>query len=40
MLTDAKPIFNLGQRDLILAFDYFLKHFNKGERPIILAAHS
>lgn len=40
MLTDAKPIFELGQKDLINAFDYFLKNFNKGERPIILAAHS
>jgi len=40
MLTDAKPIFDLGQQDLIRAFDYFLEHFNKGERPIILAAHS
>lgn len=40
MLTEAKPIFDLGQQDLIRAFDYFLKHFNKGERPIILAAHS
>ncbi len=40
MLTGAKPIFDLGQQDLIHAFDYFLKHFNKGERPIILAAHS
>lgn len=40
MLTEAKPIFNLGQQDLIRAFDYFLKNFNKGERPIILAAHS
>lgn len=40
MLTDARPIFDLGQQDLIRAFDYFLKHFNKGERPIILAAHS
>ncbi|EHQ36599.1 DUF3089 domain-containing protein [Methanoplanus limicola] len=40
MLTTAKPIFDLGQQDLIRAFDYFLKNFNKGERPIILAAHS
>jgi hypothetical protein len=40
MLTEAKPIFDLGQQDLIRAFDYFLNHFNKGERPIILAAHS
>ncbi|WP_062397274.1 DUF3089 domain-containing protein [Methanogenium cariaci] len=40
MLTDAKPIFDLGQQDLIHAFAYFLEHFNKGERPIILAAHS
>lgn len=40
MLTDAKPIFSLGQNDLLRAFDYFLKNFNKGERPIILAAHS
>lgn len=40
MLTDAKPIFDLGQQDLIAAFDYFLKHFNRGERPIIIAAHS
>jgi len=40
MLTDARPIFDLGQQDLIRAFDYFLKNFNKGERPIILAAHS
>ncbi len=40
MLTGAKPIFDLGQQDLIRAFAYFLKHFNKGERPIILAAHS
>lgn len=40
MLTEAKPIFDLGQQDLIRAFDYFLKQFNKGERPIILAAHS
>ena len=40
MLTGAKPIFDLGQQDLISAFAYFLKHFNKGERPIILAAHS
>jgi len=40
MLTEAKPIFDLGQQDLIRAFAYFLKHFNKGERPIILAAHS
>jgi len=40
MLTGAKPIFDLGQQDLIRAFDYFLNHFNKGERPIILAAHS
>ena len=40
MLTEAKPIFHLGQQDLIRAFDYFLNHFNRGERPIILAAHS
>lgn len=40
MLTLAKPLFHLGQQDLIRAFDYFLKHYNKGERPIILAAHS
>ena len=40
MLTDARPLFNLGQSDLISAFDYFLNHFNRGERPIILAAHS
>ncbi|WOF15435.1 DUF3089 domain-containing protein [Methanoplanus sp. FWC-SCC4] len=40
MLTDARPIFDLGQHDLISAFDYFLKNFNRGERPIILAAHS
>ncbi|MBN2734859.1 MAG: DUF3089 domain-containing protein [Methanomicrobiaceae archaeon] len=40
MLTDARPIFDLGQNDLIRAFDYFLKNINKGERPIILAAHS
>jgi len=40
MLTDARPIFDLGQQDLINAFDYFLKNFNKGKRPIILAAHS
>ena len=40
MLTDAKPIFELGQNDLIAAFDHFMKNFNKGERPIILAAHS
>lgn len=40
MLTDARPIFNLGQQDLIRAFDYFLENFNRGERPIILAAHS
>ncbi len=40
MLTDARPIFNLGQQDLINAFDYFMKNFNKGQRPIILAAHS
>lgn len=40
MLTDARPIFNLGQNDLIRAFEYFLEHFNKGERPVILAAHS
>ena len=40
MLTDANPIFRLGQQDLIAAFDYFLKHFNRGERPIIIAAHS
>lgn len=40
MLTRAKPIFDPGQQDLITAFAYFLEHFNKGERPIILAAHS
>ncbi|MBP2133237.1 hypothetical protein J2128_001158 [Methanomicrobium sp. W14] len=40
MLTDAKAIFNLGQDDLIRAFDYFLRNFNRGERPVILAAHS
>ncbi|MBN1431878.1 MAG: DUF3089 domain-containing protein [Methanomicrobiaceae archaeon] len=40
MLTDANPIFRLGQQDLIAAFDYFLQNFNKGERPIILASHS
>ncbi|WP_235855534.1 DUF3089 domain-containing protein [Methanofollis fontis] len=40
MLTDAAPIFDLGQGDLIAAFRYFLEHFNRGERPIILAAHS
>lgn len=40
MLTDARPIFELGQNDLIAAFRYFIEHFNKGERPIILAAHS
>ncbi|MBW2646308.1 MAG: DUF3089 domain-containing protein [Deltaproteobacteria bacterium] len=40
MLTDAKPIFDLGQKDLINAFNYFMENFNKGERPIILAAHS
>ncbi len=40
MLTDARPIFELGQNDLIAAFRYFLEHFNRGERPIILAAHS
>ena len=40
MLTDARPIFDLGQQDLIVAFNYFMENFNKGERPIILAAHS
>ena len=40
MLTDAKPIFSLGQQDLIAAFDYFMKNFNRGERPVIIAAHS
>ncbi|QYZ78894.1 DUF3089 domain-containing protein [Methanofollis formosanus] len=40
MLTDARPIFDLGQRDIVAAFAYFMEHFNKGERPIILAAHS
>lgn len=40
MLTTARPIFKLGQQDLIAAFSYFMKHFNRGERPIILAAHS
>ena len=40
MLTHGKPVFNLGQRDLIRAFDYFVKNINKGQRPIILAAHS
>lgn len=40
MLTDAAPIFALGQSDLVAAFAYFMEHFNRGERPIILAAHS
>ena len=40
MLTDANPIFCPGQEDLIRAFAYFMEHFNRGERPIILAAHS
>jgi len=40
MLTEASPIFAPGQNDLIAAFRYFLEHFNRGERPIILAAHS
>lgn len=40
MLTVAAPIFKLGQQDLIKAFDYFMKNFNRGERPVILAAHS
>lgn len=40
MRTDAKPIFNLGQQDLIRAFDFFLKNLNQGKRPKILAAHS
>lgn len=40
MLTEASPIFKLGQEDLINAFDYFIKNFNKGERPIIIAGHS
>lgn len=40
MLTDANPVFRLGQEDLIRAFAHFMEHFNKGERPIILAAHS
>ena len=40
MLTDARPIFEPGQNDLVAAFRYFLEHINRGERPIILAAHS
>jgi len=40
MLAGAKPIFDPGQKDLIAAFSYFMEHFNKGERPVILAAHS
>jgi len=40
MLTEAAPIFALGQSDLVAAFAYFMEHFNRGERPIILAAHS
>lgn len=40
MLTGAEPIFALGQRDLVAAFRYFLEQFNRGERPVILAAHS
>lgn len=40
MLTEASPIFKIGQEDLINAFDYFIKNFNKGERPIIIAGHS
>ncbi len=40
MLTDARPIFALGQSDLVAAFRYFLEQFNRGERPVILAAHS
>ncbi len=40
MLTTAKPIFELGQQDLVDAFSYFLEHYNRGERPIILAGHS
>ncbi|ADN36905.1 conserved hypothetical protein [Methanolacinia petrolearia DSM 11571] len=40
MLTAVKPIFSLGQQDIIAAFEYFMKNFNRGERPIIIAAHS
>jgi hypothetical protein len=40
MLTEARPIFELGQQDLKTAFRYFMDNINKGERPIILAAHS
>ena len=40
MLTGARPIFELGQSDLVSAFRYFTEHFNRGERPVILAAHS
>jgi len=40
MLSDARAIFQLGQQDLINAFRFFMEHFNKGDRPIILAAHS
>ncbi len=36
MLTDAKPIFSLGQQDLINAFKYFQENFNKGERLLYL----
>lgn len=40
MLTDARPVFEVGQQDLINAFSYFMENINRGERPIILAAHS
>lgn len=40
MLTHALPIFRLGQEDLINAFHFFMENYNKGERPVILAAHS
>ncbi len=40
MLTEAKPIFSLGQHDLIQAFSYFMQNINKGERPVIIAGHS
>ena len=40
MLTEANPIFKIGQNDLIRAFNYFLENFNKGERPVIIAGHS
>ena len=40
MLSTAKPVFNLGQQDLISAFAYFMDNINKGERPIIFAGHS